>query len=229
MTGTTSLPPISSFGNGVPNTVENMDGPVQGNSLKFSPKIVSEILLRVLRHCFQKAPEDYRWDPDPKLSKVAIRRANETFDKDSEASQFLPRIIVSRNSYGIGQSGLNQSMTSESPMEVTKGIKDSTHMHMISGGFSIVIEATQEGTAEMLADMTSCFLTWLSTHICNTYGLNTFGLPMNVGEPAPDKEGLEKFKIVINSGYSAESRFRIHSDAYKLLSINLNTTLQEGI
>lgn len=222
-----TLPPVSSFGSGIANTVDNTDEFIVGETLKFSPKIVSEILLRVLRHCFSKAPEDYRWDPDPEISKVAIIRANETLDK--EAVQKLPRIVVSRNSYSIYPSGLNQSMSSELPMEETKGIKDSNHMHVIQGGFSIVVEATQEGTAEVLADMASCFITWLNVHICNLYNLSSFGLPMSVGEPALDKEGVEKFKIAINSQFKAESRFKIKSDAFRMLAVNLSTSLKEGI
>lgn len=218
------LPPASSFSDGTPNTSINTDGPVQGKSLKFSPLIVTEILLRVLRHCFSMAPEAYRWDSDKDKSKLTIIRANDLLDEN--VTQALPRITVSRNSFNISPSGLNQSMSSETPMDVTKGIKDSRHMHFINGSFSIVIEAQTEGTVEILADMTSSFLTWLSTHICSTYGLLTFGLPMSVGEPAPDKESTEKYKIVINSGFSSESKFRITEDAFKMLAVNLDTRVE---
>lgn len=219
-----TLPPASSFGSGTPNTSINTEGPVQGKSLKFSPMIVTEILLRVLRHCFSKAPEVYRWDSDKDKSNLAIIRANDLLDEN--VTQALPRITVSRNAFNISPSGLNQSMSSETPMDITKGIKDSRHMHFINGSFSIVIEAQTEGTVEILADMTASFLTWLSTHICSTYGLLTFGLPMSVGEPAPDKESTEKYKIVINSGFSSESKFRITEDAFKMLAVNLDTRVE---
>lgn len=215
----TSLPPASSFLPGVSNTLGEL--PYEVKSTKFSPGMVAEIIIRVLRHCFSKMKEEYRWSEDIKKTKVVIKRASDTLE--TEGIEAIPRVIVSRNSYQIGQMGLNQSMSSAAPLHEAKGEKMSRHTHMITGGFSVIVEAQGEGTVELLADMVSTFLTWMSTHICVQYGLLNFGLPMSVGEPQQDKEATEKFKIVINSGYSTESHFKITEDSYKLLGVNLTT------
>lgn len=218
------IPPASSFGTGTPNVAGEAEYEVK--SLKFSPIMVPEIIIRVLRHCFARMNPEYRWDADPKKTRVIIMRANDTLN--DQAIEGIPRIVVSRNSYQMGSAGMNQGLTSAPPMGDAKGVKDSKHMNLITGSFQIIIEGQQEGTVEMLADMASTFLAWMGVHICVTYGLLNFGLPMTVGETQMDKEGTEKFKLIINSGYYTESHYRIKEDSFKLLAVNLTTVLEGG-
>lgn len=217
------LPPLSSLIAG-PNQDPRENPSMNRTSAKFHPLLVTEALVRTLKFCFGQMPNpNYRWEPDPVLSRLHIGRVNETLPSEEDATQRKPRILVNRGTYTISESGLNQSLTEGVSPHIAKGDERTKHMNIIQGNFSIIIEAQQEGTAEMLVDMVSSFLTWSSVHICNTHGFNKFGFPMYVGEVALDKEDTEKFKVVINSGYLMETHYKIWKDGYKLMNFNLDS------
>lgn len=225
-----TLPPITSMV-ADPNQDPRISPSINRTSAKFHPLLVTEIIIRTLKYCFgQMTNPNYKWDPDPVISAVDIQRVNDTQpkkDTDSpeagNAVQKKPRILVGRGSYQIGKTGLNQSMTEGLPTHIAKGADKTKHMHLVQGSFSIIIEAHNEGTVEMLTDMVSTFISWSSVHICNTHGFNEFGMPLYIGEAALDKEDTEKFKVVINSGYIMETHYVIRKDGFKLGAINLDS------
>lgn len=220
-----NLPPVTSLV-ADPNQDPRENPSLNRTSAKFHPLLITRTLIRVLQFCFSQMPNpDYKWDPDPLKSALDIRVVNDTEEQTNEGIQKRPRIIVSRGSYTISETGLNKSMSEEQPVQEAKGSPKSRFMHVISGNFSIIIEANKEGTVEMLTDMVATFLTWSSNHICNTFGFNKFGLPLFIGEPALDKEDVEKFKVVINGNYLAESHFKIAQDGYRLAAMNLETVI----
>lgn len=220
-----SLPPISSL-IADPNQDPRENPSLNRTSAKFHPLLITRTLIRVLQFCFGQMPNpDYKWDPDPVKSALDIRVVNDKDEQTNDSIQKRPRIIVSRGSYQISESGLGQSMTDADPVQVAKGAGQSKHMHVINGSFSVIVEANNEGTVEMLTDMVATFLTWSSVHICNTFGFNKFALPLFVGEPAMDKEDVEKFKVVINGNYLAESHYKINRDAHLLSAMNLETVI----
>lgn len=220
-----NVPPISSL-IADPNSEASVNPSLNRSSAKFHPLLITRTLVRVFQFCFSQMPNpDYRWDADPLKSALDIRVVNDTTEQTNEGIQKRPRIIVGRGSYTISESGIGQSMTEAVPVQEAKGADKSRHMHVINGSFSIIIEANNEGTVEMLTDMVSTFLTWSSTHICNTFGFNRFALPLFVGEPSLDKEDTEKFKVVINGNYLAENHYKITKDSYKLAAMNLETVI----
>jgi hypothetical protein len=200
------------FSFGSDNTVDNTSSTRKPN---FSPYMIPQIILRVLRFFFSQNKKGYKWSNDHHETDVLIYQSFEIIDR--EPIQGIPRIIVSRDGYNISPMGMNQSMTSADPIEVSKGLRRSKHAYLIQGGFTIQVEAQ----TEVLADMVSSFLTWSERSICAEFGLNSFGVPMTVGEPSMDKEGQEKFKVTIRSQYSAETHFAINQDAIKIGSLNL--------
>lgn len=204
------------FSLGADNTVDNTSSRRKPN---FSPYMMPQIILRVLRFFFGQNVAGYKWDKDHHNTDVLIYQSLEIIDR--EPIQGIPRVIVSRDAYTISPMGMNQSMTSADPMEVSKGLRRSKHAYLIQGGFTIQVEAQTEVAAEVISDMVSSFLTWSERSICAEFGLNSFGIPLSVGEPALDKEGQEKFKVTIRSQYSAETHFGINQDAIKIGALNL--------
>lgn len=198
--------------------------PIQIDSAKFSPLVVHRVILDSLRYFFSNVPrEELRWDADPKVSGVLIDTINSTLVKQEEV-QKKPRILFARGPYTIQKTSMTGDLAEGQESSFTGGSQYSKHMNIISGGFTIIIEAYHEGTAELLADMVATFLTWSSDHICNMFRFKQFGYPMQVGDCTLDEENKEKFKIVIGSGYTTETCWVLNEDAIKLKGLTFALT-----
>lgn len=197
--------------------------PIPLETVKFSPLLVNKIVLEVLRYFFSNTPmPDLRWDQDPKLSKIFIGTVNDITNPDDQV-QKQPRILFSRGPYVIQKTSLTGDLAEAVPSADSYGLRDSKHMNLVSGQITIIIEAYEEGTCELLADMVSTFFTWSSDHICNMYRFKQFGYPMGIQECTLDKENREKFKIVLNTSYMTETCWQLKEDAIKLKGLLLNT------
>lgn len=200
-----------------------MSDPIPLNTTKFSPLLISAIMLKVLRYFFGNMTNpSYRWDADDKQSAIYIGMVNDVIH-DSEI-QKKPRILVNRGPYRIQKTSLTGDLAEGKPMGQTLGNRSSKHMNFVSGGITVIIEAEEEGTCEILADMVSTFFTWSSDHICNTFRFKQFGYPMDVQECSMDDENKEKFKIVINTGYLTETSWVFGEDTLKLKGLFLELT-----
>lgn len=197
---------------------------VDTTSTKFSPLIVHRVVLDSLRYFFSNVSrEELRWSPDPKQTGILIDTVNSVLIKD-DAAQKRPRILFSRGPYTIQKTSLTGDLAEGQYAHITKGRHYSKHMNIISGNFTIIVEAYQEGTAELLADMVATFLTWSSDHICNMFRFKQFGYPMQIQDCSLDEENKEKFKIVIGSGYTTETCWLLDEDAIKLKGLTLALT-----
>lgn len=198
-----------------------------GESVKFSPLIVHAIVLTVLRYFFKNCPrEELRWSEDPKESNIVIETVNNIINKDNEI-QKKPRILFSRGAYTIQKTSLTGDLVDGKAAVDTYGLKHSSHMNLVGGQISIIIEAYEEGVCELLADMVATFFTWSSDHICNTYRFKKFGYPLFVQECTLDEENKEKFKIVVSTEYLTETSWELREDAIKLKGLYLD--LQRNI
>ena len=182
---------------------------------KFSPLSVHYAALEPLRYLFSFVPpEDLRYHPDPKQTKIIIGSVNDK--NDDSAIQGKPRILLNRGSYGVGKMGLTDNMAEGEPFSVTGGSRDQRHTTMIQGVLALTIEASSEGVCELLADMVHHFIVWTRPHICATFRFKEFGLPLQVSEAQMDSEDQEKFKIMISVPYSIEDSWTLKEDALKL-------------
>ena len=193
-----------------------------GDSVKFSPLIIHAIMLTVLRYFFRNCPrEELRWDEDVKKTHVIIETVNNIINLDDEY-QKKPRILITRGPYTIQKTSLTGDLVEGKAAQDTFGLKQSTHMNLIGGQIVVTIEASEEGTCELLADMVSTFMTWSSDHICNTYRFKKFGYPMYVQDCQLDEENKEKFKIVVSTEYLTETSWELREDAIKLKGLYLD-------
>lgn len=183
---------------------------------KFSPLLIHKVVLEALRYFFGNINnEEYRWDPDPKKTSILIDTINNITTTQDEV-QKKPRILFTRGAYSLQKTSMTGDLAEADSIRATRGLRVSKHMNVVSGSFSIIVEAYSEGTAEILADMVSTFLTWSSDHVCNMFRFKQFGYPMVVQECTLDEENKEKFKIVIGSSYTTETCWILNEDAIKL-------------
>lgn len=182
---------------------------------RFSPLNIHYAVLEPLRYLFSFVPpENLRYHPDPKQTKIIIRSVNDKHDED--AIQSLPRILLNRGSYQVGKTGLSDNLAEGKSSSETGGLKKSKHSVFVRGMCAITIEASEEGVAELIADMVQHFIVWSKPHICNTFGFKEFGMPLSVSEPQMDTEDTEKFKIIISIPYLKEDSWKVDEDAVKI-------------
>jgi hypothetical protein len=185
----------------------------------FSPVLLTSLVVEPLRYFFSQAPAGpggLRWDKDEKETCIEIGSVN---DYNKIPIQKKPRILVARGGYGISKSGLTDSLTESKGIVELKGAKDTKHMVWVNGSVQIIIEAQQEGTCELLADMVTHFIAGSRPILCNTLNFKEFGMNMEVGPCEPDKEDREKFKVTLNVPFSAEDHWQVTADSIKFKSM----------
>lgn len=189
--------------------------------MRFSPLLVTSLIIKPLKYFFTNYAKQAGlvWDEDAEKRSIDIGTVNDYHSIKLEAR---PRILVGRSTYQINKTGLTDNMAQSKSVEELKGKSDRINMVYINGTIQIIIEAREEGTCELIADMVSHFLIWSRPLLCDTQGFNELGLPMQVSECAPDKESTEKFKVVINLPFMMEEDWRVNQDALKIKDFYLD-------
>jgi hypothetical protein len=183
--------------------------------MRFSPLLVTDLIVKPLRYFFTHYAKGANlvWDPDDKVRTIEVGTVN---DYHGVKIQAMPRVLVGRSGYVVNKTGLTDNLAQSKSILELKGASDRTNMVTISGSIQIIIEAREEGTCELIADMVSHFLVWTRPLLCDTQGFNELGLPLQVSECTPDKEDTEKFKVMINIPFFMEEDWRVNQEALKL-------------
>jgi hypothetical protein len=180
--------------------------------MQFSPVLIPALIIGPLRYFFARYPGNSKfiWDADEKKRTVDIGHFNDFFKVPLEER---PRILVSRGPFQASKVGITDNMAEEKAFKDTMGLKDRINMMLYSGTASVIVEARNMGTCELLADMACHFLAWARPEICDTQGFKDFILPMNVGEcQQVEKENTEKFQVQIGLPWIKEEQWRVQND-----------------
>jgi hypothetical protein len=190
----------------------------------FSPLLVSKLVILPLRYFFSNYAKAYDlvWDEDEKIRTIEVGHMN---DYHQIAIQKNPRVLISRGDYQINKVGITDNLAEALPSQL-HGSDDRVNMVLISGNAQIIIEARQQGTCEILADMVSHFITWSRPFLCDTQGFKEFGLPMVVSDCTPDQEDKEKFKVVISIPFMMEEKWTVRQEALSLKSFFVSLSKQ---
>lgn len=179
---------------------------------QFSPLLISALIQEPLKFFFSTYTEGSAmvWNEDEKLRTVEI---GDFHDFHKITFQERPRILVNRGSYLVQKSGLSDNLAEARPLSEARGLTDRINFVLYSGTASVIVEARNKGTCELLADMVSHFILWSRPYICDTQGFKEFGLNMQVGpcEPTQDQDDAT-FQIQITLPYMKEEAWRVFND-----------------
>jgi hypothetical protein len=192
---------------------------------RYSPTIVTALIVHPLRYFFStNTGEDLVWSKDEKVATIEIGGIN---DFTKIPLQKNPRILVNRGGYTIGKTGLTDNLATAPSIGSVLGASQRQNLIFIRGEASIIIEARQEGTAELIADMVSHFIVQTRPLIMSTQGFKEFANDIQISETVLDKDDREKFKITMTIPYMHEERWMVNQDAIKLKGIllDLNETI----
>lgn len=192
--------------------------------MQFSNGIIAPLILQPLRYHFSTAtlPFNLRWDEDEKLRTIDI---GETFDFNAVPLQLKPRVVVSRGGYSITKTGLSDNLAEAPAMKDTFGNQNRTNMVFYQGNASVIIQARNKGTCEIVADMVSHFLIWTRPTLCDVLGFKEFGLPSGVSdcELVQDEDpNVPKFQIQLSVPWIKEEHWQLKTDGGRLKSMLLS-------
>ena len=195
--------------------------------MKFSPEYLATYIVRPLRFMFENfAPEDMRWDENPKKSKIEIDTIN-NFHK--QAIEMKPRILVSRGQYQVRPTGLSDNLFEGNSPWASKGHKEISNQFFIDGVAQMMIQARHEGTCEKILNWAQHFLSWSGPMLADTYGFKTTFIPMAVSPCIPGGEDGEVFATTVNLPWTKEEHFTVSSgDQIKLKNFLLSLTSEDS-
>lgn len=192
--------------------------------MTLSPINIPTLIMEPLRYFFSSytTSSNFVWDPDEKKRTVDIAHFNDFF---RVALEERPRILVDRGSFSVSKVGLTDNLAEAKTLQETRGLKDRINMLLYSGTASILVEARQMGTCELLADIVGHALQWSRPEICNTLGFKSFADSVNVSPcQIVDKENVEKFQVALQFPWQREEHWRVRDDGIILKNILLNMT-----
>lgn len=188
----------------------------------FSPINLSSLIVDPLRYFFSTytSPTTFFWDPDEKKRTVEIEYMNNLHKIPLNER---PRILVDRGAYQVGKTGLTENLAEAKTMSDTKGLKDITNFLMYQGTATVIVEATQQGSCEILTDMVQHFLLWTKPYLCTTQMFKEFAYPMTVSSCELDagSEGKEKFRNTISVPWMREEMWNVRDDSIKIKNFSL--------
>lgn len=186
----------------------------------FSPLKLEYAILTPLRKFFSDyAGEDFKYSNDIRQTKIVIKA---THDLNSEEVNHAPRIIVDRGGYTITKNFITEGMSSQDPLGITKGLTKQKRHAVIAGEAAIIVEAREQGTCELLTEMTSLFLAWTGDHICRTYGFKKYADPLSISPCMNSKNDDDIFQCQIRIPYQAEMLWKFENDAVILKDIGVD-------
>ncbi len=184
--------------------------------MQFSPLLVTSSIIAPLRYYFSTYGRDQGlyWDEDEKQRSMEIGDVN---DFNKVPIQERPRILVSRGDYQIQKVGLSDSLAEGISFGEGRGLKKDVRMLLYTGVASMVIEARNKGTCEVLTDMATHFVAWSRGPICDTQGFKNFGDSLSVSECAPTNDQDDTvFQVSVRIPYVKEEHWRMRDDGQRL-------------
>lgn len=183
---------------------------------KFSPLLVTASILEPLRYFFSAYgdPTQFTWSEDERKRTVDIA---DVHDYNKVPLQERPRILVSRGNYNISKIGLSDNLSEGLPFGMNRGLKQNKHMLLYSGTATIIIEARNKGTCELLTDMVTHFIAWSRAEICDTQDFKNFADALTVSECAPTNDQDDTtFQTTVQVPYMKEEHWMIRDDGPSL-------------
>lgn len=192
--------------------------------MTFSPTLVPSLIIEPLRYFFATYGGSSKlvWDADDHKRTVEIGHMNDFFKIPLEER---PRILVDRGGFQISKVGLTDNLAEQERMKETHGLKDRINMLLYQGTATMIVEARNMGTCEILADMASHFLAWARPEICDSQGFKDFAGQMNVTPcQMTERENTEKFQVQIMIPWIKEEHWRVRNDGIIIKNILNNLT-----
>lgn len=189
--------------------------------MNFSPLLLSSLIVDPLRYFFSQMPraeEGLFWDPDEKITKIEIGTVN---DFHLIPIQSKPRILINRGNYMVEGVGVSDNLAESNGIKMNYGKSERINSCRVNGAVQIIIETGQEGSCELITDMVSHFIAFTRGILTTSQGFLKFGLPMSVSACEPDKEDIEKFKVMLTVPYVYEDHWQVTFDAVKYKSMYL--------
>ena len=191
----------------------------------FSPVDLSSLILGPLRYFFSTytSPTSFYWNIDEKQRTVELDYMNNmhkiTFNE-------RPRVLVDRGSYSVNKFALTDNLASAQTMNQTFGLTNRQNFIIYQGQATVVVEAVQQGSCEMLTDMVQHFLLWTRPYLCETQGFKDFASPLTVSScEFVGDETNGKFRVSITVPYMKEERWQITNDSVKIKNFVTNMQL----
>jgi hypothetical protein len=192
----------------------------------FSPVNLSSLILLPLRYYFSTYTSSntaFYWNEDEKKRTIELEYINNlhkiTYNE-------RPRVLIDRGSYQVGKTSLTDNMAESQTQAQTLGLKNLTNFIMYQGQASVIIEAVEQGSCEIITDMVQHFLLWTKPYLCNSQGFKDFAYPMTVTSCRliPQEEGKEKFQNVITVPWMREEIWYVRDDSVKIKNYVLTMT-----
>lgn len=189
--------------------------------MRFSPLLVTSSILEPLRYYFSAYGQDggFLWDPDEKKRTLEI---SDVYDFNKIAFQERPRLLVNRGSYSINKVGLSDNLAEGITLAEGRGLRKDTNMLLYTGTASLIIEARNKGTCELLTDMATHFIAWSRGPICDSQGFKNFGDTLSVSacEATQDQDDAT-FQVTVQIPYIKEEQWVMRDDGILLKSYML--------
>lgn len=184
----------------------------------FSPLYITNAIVTPLRYFFHKmAPAKFKYLLDDREnSDIQIDSVNNLFQ---QVMGVKPRILIDRGSFIVDRTGLTDNMSYSTPLSNKTPVKQTRSLVLIRGSAEIIIEASTEGTVELLTDIVQHFIVWTRPQICEFLGMKEFGLPLQVSSVQPTSEDREKFAVRISVPYIKEEENFIQENGFKIKDI----------
>ncbi|MNK10012.1 hypothetical protein D3C87_280220 [compost metagenome] len=184
----------------------------------FNPHYIEALIAEPLRYFFSTYTQGSKfvWDKDEKKRTVDIDYKN-NINKLTHNER--PRILIERGTYQINKTGLTDNLAEAKSVYETKGVEDRTNMVFYNGTASLIIEARQKGSCEILADMATHFIVWSRPFICSSQGFKEFGLPMTVGEcelEGSSEDAVQKYRVQVQLPYMKEEHWKVNTESVKI-------------
>ena len=189
--------------------------------MNFSPLLLSSLIVDPLRYFFSQMPkteDGLFWDADEKVTKIEIGTVN---DFHQIPIQSKPRILINRGNYVVEGVGISDNMAESRGIKENYGKSERTNTTRVSGAIQVIIETGQEGSCELITDMVTHFIAFTRGILTTSQGFLKFGLPLSVSSCEPDKEDIEKFKVMLTIPYVFEDHWMVTFDAVKYKTMYL--------
>ena len=149
----------------------------------------------------------------------------EAYDDNKTILGQKPRIIVTRGSFQISKTGLNDNLAEAPSIRASRGEINNINMVLYQGAAGITIEARMKGTCELIADMVSHFIVWTRPLLCNTGGWKEFGLPLQVADAVllnDEDPSVPKFQVQMQVPWIKEEHWQVQTQNVELKRIIQN-------
>lgn len=196
---------------------------------RFSTNSIVPSIIAPLRYYFSTytGSSNLFWNEDENLRTMDI---SESYDDNKTPLGEKPRVIVSRGNFDIRKTGLtnNMAQSGTNPIPGAKlGNLDLTNFVIYAGMASVLIEARNKGTCELLSDMVMHFIVWTRPILCDEGCWKEFGLPMNVTDCSyiPNEDpNITKFQVQLSVPWMKEELWSVRDEGPELRAVIQSVT-----